>query len=107
MNPCRSAATVLRISVALIEQMAQLARVIAERRLAQKIEIARTREIDANVFDDPPRTRRHHDHTVAHESGFRNRMRDEEDGLLRRVPDLQKLDVHVLACERIERAERL
>ena len=48
-----------------------------------------------------------HDHARAEKHRLGDAVRDEHDGLFRLLPDAQQLEVHLLARERIERAERL
>ena len=53
------------------------------------------------------RTRRHHDDAVAQQYGLGDAVRDKHDGVALRLPDSQQLNVHVIAGQRIERAEGL
>ena len=54
-----------------------------------------------------PGRARHHHHAVGEEHRLAGRMGDEHHGLAPLEPDALQLDVHRLAGERVERAERL
>ena len=56
---------------------------------------------------DAARPRRHHDDAVGEQHRLVDAVRDEHDGLARREPQRLEVDAHLLARQRIERAERL
>src|SRR5690606_1915128 len=58
-------------------------------------------------LDDPPGAGAHHDDPAAEEDRLRHRVGDEDDRRAGLAPDAVHLDVHLLARERVERAERL
>ena len=81
---------------------------IAEEFLARPYrEPARARQIHLDHVGDAPRTRREHNHPVAKEDRLGDAVRDEYDRLLFRQPHFLQLDVHLVARERIQGAERL
>ena len=64
---------------------------------------------ERNVVDllDAAGARRHHDDAVGEQHRLVDRVRDEQHGLAGLHPQLFEIDAHLLARERIERAERL
>src|SRR5688572_23916115 len=78
-----------------------------ELRVALELEAARAPERHVDQLRDASGARRHHHHAVCEEHGFRDRVRHEHDGLGLALPDAQELERHLLARERIERAEGL
>ena len=69
--------------------------------------VARARQRDAHLGLDAARPRRHHHHAVGQENRLLDRMRDEQHGQLRALPQVQQLVLQALARHRVERAERL
>jgi hypothetical protein len=67
---------------------------------------SRTFQADIDDVDDPARPRAHDDDAVGEHHRFRNRMRDEQDGLRIRTPELEQLLSHVFPGKRVERGER-
>jgi len=78
-----------------------------EQRMAARRQPARSRERDVVDLLDLSRTWRHHDDAVGEQHRFVDRMRNEQNGLSRLHPEIFQIDAHLLARERIERAERL
>src|ERR1700677_1488396 len=68
---------------------------------------ARARDVDAYVGNDAARTRRHYEHAVAEEHRFFDAMRYEDHALARAAGEDSEVDRHLLARDRVERAERL
>src|SRR6185436_3614291 len=79
---------------------------VALRRLLD-LQRARARQLDADVLADAAGTRAEHDHPIAEEHGLLDVVGDEDDGLVRALPDARDLFLHGLARLRVERAERL
>src|SRR5262249_61421450 len=65
------------------------------------------RQIDLDDARQPPRPRRHDRDLVGEQDRLGDRVRDEQDRFAPRFPDPQELKAHLLARERVERAERL
>src|SRR6185312_14108459 len=68
-----------------------------EARLGQHAGIARPREIHFHDLVNASRARRHDDHAVREQHRFADAVRDEEDGIAARPPDLLQLETHSLA----------
>src|SRR3954454_16954479 len=81
--------------------------VFAELFTGLHLERARMGQLDAEVVRHPRRPGREHDHPGAEKHRLGDTVGDEDDGLFRFFPDAQKLEVHLLARERIKRTERL
>jgi hypothetical protein len=64
------------------------------------------RQLDLEIVGHARRPGAEHDHAGAEEHRLRNAMGDEDDGLFGLFPDVQQLEVHLLAGKRIERPER-
>src|SRR5712691_3035912 len=103
MMPSRCCAMLLLHS----QQSIDTPRVLAEPLVGLHLEGARMRELDAEIVGHARRPRGEHDHARAEKHRLGDAVGDEDDGLLRFLPDAQQLDVHLLARERIERAEWL
>src|SRR5690606_37847604 len=89
-----------------LEVVAQVADVLSELRVLEDLGGARPLEVDLDGLDDPPGVRTHHVDDVREEDRLGDRVRDEDDGLPRRRPDLRELDVHLVSGHRVERPER-
>ena len=59
------------------------------------------------MLGDAARPRSHHDDPVGQEDRFADVVRDEDDRLPRLLPESQEQQVHLVARERVERAEGL
>ncbi len=64
-------------------------------------------KVQAQVFDDPPRTRTHHQQAVSKEQRFVDVMGHEHHGGTNLCPNLQQQLLHVQTGQCIERAKRL
>src|SRR5829696_237030 len=82
-------------------------RVLHELRGALDLQLARSRERDREVRENPAGACAHHDDPVRQEDGLVDLVRDEQDGLLRGVPDPEQLRLHQLPRLGIEGGERL
>src|SRR5262245_23926199 len=81
--------------------------ILSERLVGLHLERARMRQLDAEIVGHARRAGGEHDHAGAEKHRLGDAVGDEDDGLLRLLPDAQQLKVHLLARERVERAERL
>src|SRR6185312_1831442 len=89
------------------EQLVDPSRVAAERLVRLQVERARVRQLDREVVGHPGRPGGEDDDARAEEDRLGDAVGDEEDRLARFLPDPEQLEVHLLARQRIERAERL
>src|SRR5260370_6325674 len=84
------------------------ARGIFPERLARlHLQRARMRQLDAEIVGHARGAGGEHDDAGAEKHRLSYPVGDEDDGLLRLLPDAQQLEVHLFPRERIERAERL
>ena len=90
-----------------VEQSVYTAGVFAERFLGLDCERAGVGEIDGEDFGHAGRARGHHRALGAQEHRLLNAVSDEDDGLAVLRPYPQQFQVHLLAGQRVERAERL
>src|SRR3954469_13046267 len=67
------------------------------------VQTTRTRDRNGDIGHDAPRTRRHDDDAIAEKDGFRDRMRDQDDGLAAGLPDALQFEVHPLARKGVQR----
>ena len=72
-----------------------------------RVEPARARQIDVDDLLDPPGPRRHHHDAVGEQHRLVDAVGDEQHGLARAQPERLEVDAHLLARQRVERAERL
>ena len=89
------------------EQLGNLLRRLDEQRVAARREPARARQSDLEHLLDAAGARRHHDHAVGEQHRLVDRVGDEQHGLAGLHPQVFQIDAHLLARQRIERAERL
>src|SRR6185295_1480936 len=89
------------------EQLVDPPRVAAERLVRLQVERARVRQLDREVVGHPGRPGGEDDDARAEKDRLGDAVGDEEDRLARFLPDPEQLEVHLLARQRIERAERL
>src|SRR5215831_20883077 len=89
------------------DQAAHFVAVRLELRVELELHGPWPRQIDLDDARLPPRPRRHDHDLVGVQDRLGDRVRDEQDGLAPRLPDPQELEAHLLARERVERAERL
>src|SRR6266446_7880009 len=68
---------------------------------------ARMRQLDAEIVGHARGAGGEDDHTGAEKHRLSYPVGDKDNGFLRLLPDAQQLEVHLLARERVERAERL
>src|SRR3989442_1077897 len=64
----------------------------------RRLRLARPRQCDGAIGDDPARFRRHEQHAIAHEHGLFNTMRHQNDGVghdLLGEPDVEQLFAQV------------
>ena len=78
-----------------------------EIRLSLDLDRTRARNVDIVDRRDAAGPRGHHDDAVGEEDRLRYRMRDEGDRLARLHPDFLDQQIHFVAREGVERAERL
>ena len=69
--------------------------------------VARPRQVDVVDPREPARPRRHDDDAVGEEDRLADVVRDEHDRLAALAPEPEQKQVHLVARERVERAERL
>ena len=81
--------------------------IFAEFLVGLHFERARMRKLDAEIVRHARRPGCEHDHPRAEKHRLGDAVGHKDDGLFRFFPDAQELDIHLLARERIERAERL
>src|SRR5262245_40999715 len=96
-----------RQHAACLKNFADLGHVSDELRLAAALPAARALDLYGAVKVDAARARRHYDHPVGEEHRLLDAMSDEQHGVLDRTPHDLQVRNHLLARERIERAERL
>ena len=68
--------------------------------------IARSRQFYLDRLSYFRWRRRHHEHPIPQKDRFRDRVRHKQDGLLIFVLDPLQVQVHLVAGQRIQRAER-
>lgn len=73
---------------------------------ATRRQTARPRQVEFENALGPSPPWRHHDHPAGKQNGLVDGMRDEDHRLARRQPERLEVDTHLLAGQRIERAER-
>jgi hypothetical protein len=89
------------------ELAAQLEHLLLEAGLGGDVERARAGSVDPRDRADPPGASREEHDAVGQEDRLGDRMRDEHDGRLRRLGEPLQLEVHLVARDRVERAEGL
>src|SRR6266545_672418 len=89
------------------QQPVDAPRIFAELLVGLHVERARMRQLDAEIVGHPRWAGAQHDHASAEEHRLGDAVGDEHDGLLRLLPDAEQFQVHLLAGERVECAERL
>src|SRR5262245_17114580 len=77
----------------------------AELRIGTDLQAPGPRQPDVDDPLDPSGARRHHHHAIRQEDGLRDVVRDEQDCLPIRAPDVLKIHHGLFSRERIERAE--
>src|ERR1051326_2277380 len=93
--------------MACLDRLAQMANVMVEILVLGHGDGARPRQRDRRLIDDRRRAPPHHQHAIRQQAGLADAVGDEDDGLAVRLPDRKQLDRHLVACDRVERAERL
>src|SRR5918993_65991 len=93
--------------MALAQQAPHLGDVLGEARVLPRLRAAGVRQVDLDDAGDLARPRRHDDNAGREEHRFGDRVRDEDDGGERLLPDPEQLVVQPLPRHLVERAERL
>src|SRR5471030_951847 len=86
---------------------AKIAADLVELRALLDLEAARPREWNFNVGNHLARPLAHHQHPVGEIDGFADAVGDEDRGAVMLLPDLHQREVHLVARDRVEGAERL
>ena len=93
--------------MALAQQAPHLGDVFGEARVLPRLRATRVRQVDLDDAGDLARPRRHDDDAGREEDRLGDRVRDEDDGGERLLPDPEQLVVQPLPRHLVERAERL
>src|SRR3981081_2857104 len=80
---------------------------LGEARRLLDVDLPRPRQGNRKVLDDAARPPAHDGDPVRQEYGLGDAMGDEYHGLAVALPDIEQLEIHLVAGERVERAERL
>jgi hypothetical protein len=78
---------------------------IDEDLFAAAVRAARARQIDRQNISDPARPRRHHHDAIGQQYRLLDAMGDENHRVAIALPDALKVEVHLLACQRVKRPE--
>ena len=78
----------------------------AGRRIVERGDGPRPRQVDRDVGHDPRRARRQHDHPVGDQDRLGDAVGHDHDGRRGPLPEPQQLQVESLAGQGVERAER-
>src|SRR3954471_22952010 len=90
-----------------LEKRADVVRIAVETLGRAHGEAPRPRQVNLHHVGDASRARREHYHAIAEEDRLADAVGDEDDGLVLGEPHLLQLDVHLVARQRVERAEGL
>ena len=91
----------------LAQQLPDLGRELEEARLLPRLRRSRIGEVDLDDLLHTPGARRHDDDARREEDRLGDRVRHEDDGGARRLPDPEQLEVEPVARHLVEGAERL
>src|SRR2546428_200160 len=93
--------------MARLDGLAKMANEAVERFVLGHRDVSGPRKIDGELVDDGRRPAAHHQDAVGQERRFADAVGDENHRLAIGLPNAQKLDPHLVARDRVQRAERL